>query len=346
LKNEFEKNLKRKLKTSLFPHPFLPCGPLPPARFSFFLPQPANPPRPLAFFSRARMRRPAHPAHLVSPLAHPAPPLLFSCARSLAGGAQPSGLPLPPAAGWPRPNHGRRPLPAGSAAPPTFKPAQSSAVKPPIHSPALTRPLLLKPPPLNTIKAVLPSRAYLSAPRSSLGLPSPTPELPRLSRRSLAPKPSRRRRPLKLGRRRRSPPSLSPPSLSRPPKHQRVVRKQLRPRFLFYRAVGRAVARRPATVRPLRRHASAAAYPTRASTGLGSPSPQLRVDAFRARFRGRECHFGQLRWVRRRAPPLLAQAPPPWRLWARAAVGSVADGPDSLDPRVKPVDNSQPGHKS
>jgi hypothetical protein len=76
-KNKFEKNLKRKTQNLSLPYPFLPCGPLPPARFSFFLPQPANLPRPLAFFSPPRMRRPAHPAQLVSPLTHPAPPLLF-----------------------------------------------------------------------------------------------------------------------------------------------------------------------------------------------------------------------------------------------------------------------------
>jgi hypothetical protein len=45
----------------------------------------------------------------------------------------------------------------------------------------------------------------------------------------------------------------------------------------------------------------------------------------------------------RRAPPPPAWAPPPRRVRSWLAVGSAADGPDSIDPRVKPASNGQPG---
>jgi hypothetical protein len=69
--------------------------------------------------------------------------------QRLTDGARPSGPPLPPAAGWPRPHQGRRPLPAGSAALPAIKPSQSSVVKLLLHSPSSNGRYLSLIPPLN-----------------------------------------------------------------------------------------------------------------------------------------------------------------------------------------------------
>jgi hypothetical protein len=99
-----------------------------------------------------------------------------------------------------------------------------------------------------------------------------------------------------------------------PPRLQRVVRKQPPPPISF---LPEPLSRRrsPALAdRPLRRYASVAALFTRASAcAISWPG----------------------------VPP--AWAPPPRRVRSWLAVGSAADGPDSIDPRVKPASNGQPG---
>jgi hypothetical protein len=95
----------------------------------------------------------------------------------------------------------------------------------------------------------LPFRAYLSTPRASLRLPSLTSSSPTSLADSRAPNRARRRRPLKLGRRHRSPPPPSPPPLSRRPKLHRVVKKLILASLLFL--LSRTPRRRlPAAGRP------------------------------------------------------------------------------------------------
>jgi hypothetical protein len=159
-------NLKRILKKKI-PKPqtpsLFPSGPADPSLFLPLFSQPASQPGLPAFFSsrpsNAFPRRPNRAS----------PPFLFAPVTDRWGPAVRPSPYLQPA-GQPRPIHGRRPLPAGSAASPPSKPLNqvqwSSPFTPPLQAglfPSLNLTLL------NSIKAAWPLMAMPAGSR----LPSP-----------------------------------------------------------------------------------------------------------------------------------------------------------------------------
>jgi hypothetical protein len=142
LKNEFEKNLKRKKrKPPPSPSSFSPTGPLLlSARDSL---------GPAAFFlsSPCVRSQPTAAQPPLPPAQHRAPPIFFLRLRP-TGGARPSGLSPTSSRGSAAPPSRRRPLPAASPAPLTFKHRNQAAMKPSLHFPLFNRrlPSLIFPP--------------------------------------------------------------------------------------------------------------------------------------------------------------------------------------------------------
>jgi hypothetical protein len=140
LKNEFERNLKKKKKTNTL-SPSLPILLAQPTKSQAGWPFPSSFP--------AQANRPSGPdLHPAGPAPHPFP-FSFCFSRCQVGPGR-QGRPQPLArSAAPHPAR-RQPFPAVTGQPPSpraFKPRLYAAVKPPITSPPLIRPLSLFNPP-------------------------------------------------------------------------------------------------------------------------------------------------------------------------------------------------------
>jgi hypothetical protein len=148
-------------------------------------------------FEKNLERKPPNPSPrgLARPFADPTAPLpFFFLRRTLTGGAQPSGSPLPPARGSTAPPSWLSAVTGWFSHFPAFNPLLQAVVKHALHFLAITLSFpLLKPPLLMTHQGCmaidghgrqeplpLPSRAYINAPMASPHRPSHTPKLLRL----------------------------------------------------------------------------------------------------------------------------------------------------------------------
>jgi hypothetical protein len=240
----------------------------------------------------------------------------------------------------------------GPSLPPSSNPRNQAIVKLSFHSPSSNSRYPSFIPPLDFHQGrmaidgharreppPLPSRAYISAPRASPRLPSPTPSSPTLltvfqCAQSSSPSPL-----LKLDRRCRSPPPSTSPPFSLPPRLPRVVRKQPPPSFYFF----------PSHMP--RRHSPAAGRPPPSASCRGRRPKHLCKHMFEfANSPATRRSFPRViswpgvlfRPTPASAPPPLARALPPSRVRAWMAVGSAINGPDPIDLRVKPASNGQP----